>query len=106
VIEKTSDYIAPKLREKGVALHVHSGWFDYEPPVRKLTNVNIDVNDLAVPVPENRRSLTVLTLGQFEALDGVLQDPTSQMDILHDYLKDIFGATIAKGAAARVSLND
>jgi hypothetical protein len=43
------------------------------------------VNDLAVPTPENRRSLTVLTLGQFEALEGTLQDPTSLMDTLHDY---------------------
>jgi len=106
VIEKTSDYVAPKLREKGAALHVHSGWFDYEPPIRKLTNVNIDVNDLSVPLPENRRNITVLTLGQFEALEGVLQDPTSRVHTLHDYLKDIFRATITTEAAVRVSLND
>jgi uncharacterized protein (TIGR04255 family) len=106
VIEKTSDHITPKLREKGAALHVHSGWFDYEPPIRRLTNVNIDVNDLSMPVPENRRNLTVLTLGQFEALEGVLQDPTSQIDVLHDYLKGIFRATITKEAAVRVSLGD
>jgi uncharacterized protein (TIGR04255 family) len=106
VIERTSDHVAPKLREKAGALHVHSGWFDLELPIRKLTNVNIDVNDLSVPLPENRRTLTVLTLGQFEALEGVLENPTSRVHTLHDYLKDIFRATITKEAAARISLND
>jgi uncharacterized protein (TIGR04255 family) len=70
VVERTSEHITPNLRQKGMALHVHSGWFDYEPPIRRLTNVNIDVNDLSVPTPKNRRTLTVLTLGQFESLEG------------------------------------
>jgi uncharacterized protein (TIGR04255 family) len=107
VISRRSNYLTPCLRDKGDALHIHSGWFDYEPggKVRRLTNVNIDVNDLSAPSPENRRRLTVLTLGQFEVLDGVVEDPVAQMDILHDYLKKIFGEAITEEAAARVSLN-
>jgi uncharacterized protein (TIGR04255 family) len=107
VIAKASHYIAPVLLDKSAALHVHSGWFDHEPAnIRRLTNVNIDVNDLSVPVPDNRRSLTLLTLGQFEALQGALADPIAKMDVLHDSLKKIFEATITKEAAARVSLNE
>jgi uncharacterized protein (TIGR04255 family) len=107
VIARGSNYLAPCLTDKGGALHVHSGWFDYElgGKARRLTNINIDVTDLSVPTPENRRSLTVLTLGQYEVLDGVVEDPAAQMDVLHDYLKKIFGEAITQEAADRVSLN-
>ncbi len=106
VIERNSDFISTVLRDKDAALHVHSGWFDYEDGnCRRLTNVNIDVNDWSVPSPDNRRSLTILTLGQFESLSGVLQDPLTRIDTLHDYLKGVFRATITKDAAQRVSLD-
>ncbi len=100
VIEKTSCYLAPVLASKTLALHVHSGWFDIEgEKIRRLTNVNIDVNDDG---PERR--LTLLTLGQFEKLDGVLDEPLDRLSTLHGYLKKTFGATITSEAAARVAL--
>jgi uncharacterized protein (TIGR04255 family) len=110
VISKDSAFLAPIVRAKTAALHVHSGWFDFEGQnIRKLTNVNIDVNDILVPLPpsaEQRRKISILSMGQFEALVGFLDRPIERLDTLHDYLKDTFRNVITPDAATRVALND
>jgi uncharacterized protein (TIGR04255 family) len=108
VVMQSSGYLPAVLRDKAAALHAHTGWFDYEVhDVRRLTNVNIDVNDLkSMPKGEQRRSVTMLTLGQLEALSGSLIDPMAQLDALHGYLKDIFRAIITAEVATRIRLND
>jgi uncharacterized protein (TIGR04255 family) len=108
VINRKSEFLAPAVASKTAALHVHSGWFDYETPdIRKLTNVNIDVNDASVPPPPDpRRTISVLSIGQFEALNGTLDKTVERLNTLHDYLKSTFGETITVEAANRVSLND
>jgi uncharacterized protein (TIGR04255 family) len=108
VLRRESDFLCRVIADKTAALHVHSGWFDFETPhVRKLTNVNIDVHDITIPAPPDaRRKITVLSMGQFEALQGTLDNPVSRLDDLHAYLKSIFGRIITPGAAARVALND
>jgi uncharacterized protein (TIGR04255 family) len=107
VLSRNSPFIVDSLRSAGAAFHVHSGWFDLsESNVRKLTNVNIDVSDLSGPAPPDmRRQLTILCLGQDEALTGILSDPIERIQSLHLYLKDLFGNTISPEAAARVALN-
>ncbi|MGH6811862.1 MAG: TIGR04255 family protein [Methylocella sp.] len=110
VISKDSVFLAPIVRDKTAALHVHSGWFDFETPnIRKLTNVNVDVNDISIPLPppsEQRRKISILSMGQFEALAGSLDRPPERLDTLHDYLKDTFRNIITPEAASRVALND
>jgi uncharacterized protein (TIGR04255 family) len=109
VINKTSDYLSPAVRDKNNALHVHSGWFDFETPqVRRLTNINIDITDVEIPPPpEPIRKIAVLSLAQVEALEGgVLDNPLERIDAHHGYLKSIFGKIITPEAAARVALND
>jgi uncharacterized protein (TIGR04255 family) len=107
VLSRNSPFIVDSLRSAGAAFHVHSGWFDLsEPDVRKLTNVNIDVGDLSGPVPPDmRRQITILCMGQDEALTGVLSDPIERIQSLHLYLKTLFGNVISPEAAARVALN-
>jgi uncharacterized protein (TIGR04255 family) len=108
VIRRDSAFLPPIVGDKPAALHVHSGWFDFETPnVRQLTNVNIDVSDVTVPPPpEPRRNVSILSMGQFEALTGTLDKPVERLVSLHDYLKSIFGRIITPDAAARVALND
>jgi uncharacterized protein (TIGR04255 family) len=108
VINETSDYLSPAIRDKNNALHVHSGWFDFETPqVRRLTNINIDITDVEIPPPpEPIRKIAVLSLAQVEALEGVLDSPLERIDAHHGYLKSIFGKIITPEAAARVALND
>jgi hypothetical protein len=46
VIRRDSLFITPAVNDKRAALHVHSGWFDFEnTETRMLTNVNIDVSE-------------------------------------------------------------
>ncbi len=108
VINRNSEFLAPVVASKTAALHVHSGWFEYESShVRKLTNINIDVNDASIPPPPDpKRTISVLSIGQFEALHGTLDKPVERLDTLHDYLKSAFGTIITREAADRVSLND
>jgi len=108
VISRDSRLLVPAVKTKAAALHVHSGWFDFESPaIRMLTNVNIDVNDIAIPPPPDpRRTLSVLSLGQFEALENVLDRPVERLGKLHEYLKETFKSIITAEAAARVGLND
>ena len=110
IISRDSMFLAPIVKDKTAALHVHSGWFDFESQnIRKLTNMNIDVNDTSVPLPpsaEPRRKISILSMGQFEALVGVLDRPIERLDTLHDYLKDTFRSIITTEAASRVALND
>jgi hypothetical protein len=76
------------------------------PRIRRLTNVNIDVNDIAIPPPPDpRRSISVVSMGQFEALEGALDTPLQRLVTLHDYLKATFGSIISAEAAARVAIN-
>jgi uncharacterized protein (TIGR04255 family) len=107
VIKRDSVFLAPILRDKSAALHVHSGWFDFESSnVRQLTNINIDVNDVPIPPPSDpRRNISILSMGQFEALMGTLDRPMERLDELHRYLKLTFGRIITPDAAQRVGLN-
>ena len=108
VIQRDSVFLAPILRDKSAALHVHSGWFDFESAnVRQLTNINIDVNDVPIPPPSDpRRNISILSLGQFEALTGTLDRPMERLDELHTYLKLTFRRIITLDAAQRVGLNN
>jgi|SRR5215831_19623550 len=108
VIQRDSVFLAPILRDKSAALHVHSGWFDFESAnVRQLTNINIDVNDVPIPPPSDpRRHISILSMGQFEALTGTLDRPMERLDELHNYLKLTFGRIITLDAAQRVGLNN
>lgn len=110
VISKESAFLAPIVQAKTAALHVHSGWFDFETPnIRKLTNVNVDVNDISIPPPpqsEQRRKISILSMGQFEALVGRLDRPIERLGTLHDDLKDTFRSIITTEAASRIRLND
>src|SRR2546430_1022781 len=50
VISKDSEFLVPVVRNKKTAMHVHSGWFDFETPtIRQLTNINIQVAELNPP---------------------------------------------------------
>jgi uncharacterized protein (TIGR04255 family) len=109
VINKDSDYLAPTVRGKNNAFHVHSGWFDFETPeIRWLTNINIDINDVEIPPPpEPIRRITVLSLAQVEMLGADnLDNPLDRIDTLHGHLKSIFASIITPEAAARIALND
>jgi uncharacterized protein (TIGR04255 family) len=108
VLSRDSKYLTAAVKDKDKALHVYSGWFDFETPtIRRLTNLNIDVNDIPIPPPpEPRRTVSILSMGQFEAIEGVLDKPIERLDVLHDYLKTTFGSIITPEAAARVALND
>jgi len=108
VISRDSKFLAPIVKDKRAALHVHSGWFDFETPtIRKLTNVNIDVLDHSIPPPPDpRRKITVLTMGQLEALAGMLDRPIERLQSLHRYLKETFRSIITAEAAIRVGLRD
>lgn len=108
VLSRTSPFIVESVRNGGrAAFHVHSGWFDLsEANTRKLTNVNIDVSDLSGPAPpDGRRQVTILCLGQYEALDGLLSNPIERIQSLHLYLKELFGSIISAEAATRVALH-
>jgi uncharacterized protein (TIGR04255 family) len=84
---------------------VHTGWFDYESGnQRRLTNINIDANDAASVPAGGSKFVTILSLGQLDALGGMLADPLLALDGLHDYLKDLVRATITPEAAVRVGL--
>jgi len=105
VISKKSPYLPPILADRDANLHAHSGWFDAESAaVRRLTNVNIDVRNIPNQT-EGRRTISTLTMGQFEALEGTLDRPLERIMGLHGYLKAIFGDLITKEAAERVALN-
>jgi uncharacterized protein (TIGR04255 family) len=105
VIDKSSVYLSPVLQSKTTALHVHTGWFDYESGnQRRLTNINIDANDAASVPAGGSKFVTILSLGQLDALGGMLADPLLALDGLHDYLKDLVRATITPEAAVRVGL--
>jgi uncharacterized protein (TIGR04255 family) len=105
VIDKSSIYLSPALQSKTAALHVHTGWFDYENGnLRRLTNLNIDASDASIAPAGGSKSVTILSLGQLDALDGTLATPVSALDELHDYLKDLVRATITMEAAVRVGL--
>jgi uncharacterized protein (TIGR04255 family) len=108
VLSQDSGFLTKAVRGKEHALHVHCGWFDFESPtIRKLTNVNIDVNDVTIPPPPDpRRTITVLSIGQFEALQGLLDNPLNRLSTLHNYLKETFRTIITPEAAARVGLNN
>jgi uncharacterized protein (TIGR04255 family) len=108
VINKHSDFLAPAVSSKTAALHTHCGWFDFETAsIRQLTIVNIDVNDPPIPPPpQPRRSISVLSVGQFEALQDTLDRPIDRLDFLRDALKSTFGKVITSEAADRVALND
>lgn len=106
VISRTSPYLTAVAGTKEAALHVHSGWFDFETKaLRRLTNVNIDVTDIAIPPPtEPRRKITILTMCQHEALAGSVDAPLSRLDAIHDYLKSVLSEIITTEAAARIAL--
>jgi uncharacterized protein (TIGR04255 family) len=107
VVSRDSKFLASAVRDKTDAFHVHSGWFDFEgKDIRRLTNVNVDVGELPRSAPEGRRKISILSMGQYEALNGILDDPLARLSTLHDYLKDTFRSTITTTAAARVALND
>jgi uncharacterized protein (TIGR04255 family) len=107
VISRESKFIVPAVREKTAALHVHSGWFDFESSnIRQLTNINIDVNEITVPgTADLQRRISILSLGQFEALAGTLERAIERLDGLHEYLKSTFRGIITKEAAVRVALD-
>lgn len=106
VINSGSKFIVPALRDKAAALHVHSGWFDFESPeVRMLTQVKVDVADIPTPPPPKPvRKLAFSTFGQYEALTGHLAQPLERLDSLHTYLKSTFSELLTPEAAARVGL--
>jgi uncharacterized protein (TIGR04255 family) len=108
VIKRDSEFLAPVVASKTAALHVHCGWFDFETAhVRQLTAVNIDVSDVAIPPPpQPRRTVSVLSISQFEALQGMLDRPVERLDALHGHLKSMYGRIITSDAAKRVGLND
>ena len=108
VIDRASRFLTPAVADKAAALHIHSGWFDLEPnDLRRLTNVNIDVQDISLPPPPDpRRKIAILTLGQIKSLAGPLDNPLASLAMLHDYLKALFSNIITQDAANRVALND
>jgi uncharacterized protein (TIGR04255 family) len=108
VVQRDSVFLTPVVRDKSAALHVHCGWFDFETAnIRQLTNINVDVNDVPTPPPHDpRRTVSIVTMGQFEALAGPLDRPIERFEQLHDYLKSMFGRIITADAAQRVALND
>jgi uncharacterized protein (TIGR04255 family) len=108
VLREDSPLLAAALRGKTNALHNHSGWFDFESGnIRRLTNVNVDVADVDIPAPPApRRRISVLTLGQFEALHGeILDRPIERFDSLHDHLKALLASIISDEAVERIALN-
>jgi uncharacterized protein (TIGR04255 family) len=110
VIRRDSEFLPPVVAPKTAALHAHCGWFDFDAVgVRKLTAVNIDVSDVPIPPPpppDRKRTVTILSVGQFEALEGMLDRPVQRLDTLHDDLKYNFGRIITPDAAKRIALND
>jgi uncharacterized protein (TIGR04255 family) len=108
VLSTSSPYIVEALKHSSeTAFHVHSGWFEMtDPGVRKLTNVNVDVTDLSgPPPPDMKRQLSIMCMGQDEALSGILSDPIERAQSLHLYLKNLFENIITPEAATRVALN-
>lgn len=107
ILAKDSPYICASVASKTNSLHNHSGWFDYEgETTRKLTNVNIDVVESdAVNNSITTKSISVLTMARYEALDGSLAEPIERINELHVYLKKAFECIITKEAAIRVALN-
>ncbi len=108
IIRRNTPFLVGSVEDPYAAFHVHSGWFDHktEPGIRGLTNVNIDTTDLtAIPSSaEQRRYLSILTLGQYESLDSVLDDPVDRLNKLHLRLKNLFGSIISLEVAGRVGL--
>jgi uncharacterized protein (TIGR04255 family) len=106
VIKEDSKFLTAPLRGQKNALHVHSGWFDYETTmIRRLTNVNIDSSEVdANSAPGERRNLVILTLAQVEAVTGSLDRPYERLDLLHDYLKLTLRDIITAEAANRIAL--
>jgi uncharacterized protein (TIGR04255 family) len=105
VISRESIYMVPVAREKSFAFHVHSGWFDYdEPTIRRLTNVNIDVQDPSGPPPADRRKIAILTMAELESFGGPLSEPLEKLAGLHQYLKKVYQSLITNEAADRVAL--
>lgn len=103
VLEKSSIYLSDAVRDKTSAIHVYSGWFDFEEPdIRQLTNVNIGVGESSAG---GARTINLFTMGQFERLSGgPLNDPLERLNRLHDHLKTVFGGVITPVAANRVAL--
>jgi uncharacterized protein (TIGR04255 family) len=108
VISKSSPFVPIAATKRTRALHVHSGWFDYSGPgERTLTNINIDIVDNSEPAPPDAKTkITLLTFARLDALSGTIPDPFERLTALHGYLKNVFGETITREAAARVALND
>jgi uncharacterized protein (TIGR04255 family) len=109
VVAATPQFLLIPTDDPLAAFHVHCGWFDYssKPGIRVLTNVNIDASDVRPPqVAGQQRSLTILTLAQYESLDSFLQSPVENAHELHLELKNLFRQTISSEAAARVGLSE
>jgi uncharacterized protein (TIGR04255 family) len=109
IIRRDTPFLVGSVEDRHAAFHVHSGWFDHktEPGIRALTNVNIDATDLSsIPsAAAQQRYLSILTLGQYESMDSVLDDPVGRLNQLHLRLKNLFDSIISSEVADRVGLH-
>jgi len=109
VVSRTSPLVSAALTRTEGAFHSHTGWFEYLPGnIRRLTNVNLDANDLSPPTPpeQTKRALAILSMIQHEAMGGVIQSPVECLNQLHQDLKTLFGSIITEDAAKRISLTN
>ncbi|MBX3520649.1 MAG: TIGR04255 family protein [Xanthobacteraceae bacterium] len=106
VLDTSSRYLVPAVSNIQNALHVHSGWFEFNSnEVRQLTNVNIDVGQAHHIVSGDlRKSVSILTMRKLEALSGDLEDALGCANDLHNGLKDLFRSVVTTAAASRVGL--
>jgi uncharacterized protein (TIGR04255 family) len=106
VIDKESRFLTSTINDDHQAFHVHSGWFDQESEhIRRLSNVNIDAQQIHSPEQKEGNQVSILTLGQFEATSGALDDPLKRLGDLHIYLKGLYGSVVTREMADLVSLN-
>jgi len=104
--------VAPFVVQKGKVWHSHCGWFEPGPAgCRRLTNVNVDVVDVAVrPNEPLRPTIGIYTMLQDDhSVGGATRinevvSVSSKLHGLHSALKALLDSIISEEMAERISL--
>ncbi|NUU44539.1 hypothetical protein [Tardiphaga robiniae] len=116
LLKKGSGFIAQEAATRPKQWHSHSGWFDNEAGLRRLTNVNVDLAEVAVdpslpprPSVGIYSSLTDQTnVPEYGMIDiSALGESfvVERLEHQHLALKDILGHIITDEMATRIGLN-
>jgi uncharacterized protein (TIGR04255 family) len=126
LLRDDGQFVAGKAASALAQWHTHSGWFQDQPGIRRLINVNIDVGDV-VPVPTDIPpegsvvtptavpSVGIVTLMRDDQSSQAPEEPAKYdsspsvqagLEQLHNELKSLLGQIIEPQMATRIGLSD